>query len=79
MATNKTHKKPAFPKEAVEAEKVAKQMYSSLTEKGAPKASPEGYIMGACTVVKLLLDQAVAQGSDKEELKLYALNFINGL
>lgn len=79
MATNKTHKKPAVPKEAVEAAKVAKQMYLSLTEKGAPKASPEGYIMGACTVVKLLLDQAVAQGSDKEELKLHALNFINGL
>lgn len=79
MAIKRTHVKPAIPKEAVEAELVAKQMYKSLTQKTAPKAHPMGYIMGACTVLKMLIDQAEQQGSDKEELKGHALAFISNL
>ena len=36
----KTHKKPEVPREALEAEKITEQMYSSLMTPGAPKASP---------------------------------------
>lgn len=79
MPTAKQHRKPAVPKGFKEAEKVAKQMYGSLTETGAPKATPTGYIMGACTVLKILLDQAEQQGANKNELKQYALGFIQGI
>ena len=78
MATRQ-HVKPAVPKEALEAEKVARHMYASLTQVKAPKAHPRGYIMGACTVLKVLMDQAVQQGADKEELKQYAISFVEGL
>lgn len=79
MPTSRPHSKPAVPKEAQEAERVAKHMYSSLTQVRAPKAHPAGYIMGACTVLKLLMDQAVQQGADKDTLKQYALNFVQGI
>lgn len=75
----RTHKKPAIPKEVKEAEEVTKQLYLSLTAEGAPKAHPMGYIMGTCTLLKILFDQAVAQGASKEELKGYACGFIQGL
>lgn len=76
MVANKTHKKPAVPKAAKEAEKIAKTMYMALTAPDAPKATPDGYIMGATTVLKMLIDQAVQQGSEKEDLKMYALKQI---
>ncbi len=79
MPTSRPHSKPAVPKEAVEAEKIARHMYKSLTQGNAPKAHPSGYIMGACTVLKLLMDQAVQQGADKDTLKQYALNFVQGI
>lgn len=72
----RTHKKPAVPREVQEAEKVVTQMYSSLTAEGAPKASPQGYIMGASMALKLLIDQAVAQGEDRDALKRQALTYI---
>ena len=72
----KTHKKPATPKEAQQAEKIANQMYSSLKVPDAPKASPMGYIMGASYVLKMLIDQAVAQGEDRDALKAQALTYI---
>lgn len=75
----KTHKKPAVPKEVKEAEKVTRHLYTSLTLEGAPKAHPKGYIMGACTLLKILYNQAVEQGADKNELKLYAIRFAAGL
>lgn len=79
MATSRQHKKPEVPREAQEAERVAKHMYTSLTQAKAPKASPAGYIMGACTVLQLLLDQAGRQGADKNALKQFSLNFIQGI
>ena len=66
-------------KEELEAEKVAKQMYSALTQKGSPKATPSGYIMGACYVLKTLIEQAVQQGSNKDGVKLYAHQFIESI
>lgn len=75
----KTHAKPAVPRAAEQAEKVTMQMYSSLTAPGAPKASPQGYIMGASMVLKLLIDQAVAQGEDRDELKAQAMAFIQSM
>jgi hypothetical protein len=72
----RTHTKPAVPKEAQQAEKIVKQMYSSLTAPGAPKASPMGYIMGASMVLKMLIDQAVQQGEDREALKTQAMSYI---
>lgn len=72
----RAHKKPAVPREAVEAEKVAKQMYSSLTAPDAPKAHPQGYIMGASMVLKMLIDQAVQQGEDRNALKAQAMTYI---
>ena len=72
----KTHTKPAIPQEAKEAELVAKQMYSSLTSPDAPKAHPLGYIMGASMVLKLLIDQAVQQGEDRDKLKAQAMTYI---
>jgi len=79
MPTARQHKKPAVPREALEAERVAKQMYNSLTQKTAPKATPAGYIMGACQVLGMLLSQAEQQGADKERLKLFAIQHIHGL
>jgi hypothetical protein len=76
MPTSRQHTKPSVPIEAQEAEKIAKHMYNSLTQQRAPKAHSQGYIMGACTVLKMLLDQAAQQGSDKEELKKLAVSFI---
>jgi hypothetical protein len=54
-------------------------MYQSLTAPGAPKASPQGYIMGAAMVLKLLIDQAVAQGENRDALKLQAMAFIQAM
>ena len=70
------HTKPAVPKEAVEADKVAKTMYQSLTAPDAPKAHPLGYIMGASMVLKMLIDQAVQQGEDRDALKQQAMAYI---
>ena len=75
----KTHTKPAVPREAQQAEKVTETMYQSLTAPGAPKASPQGYIMGAAMVLKLLIDQAVAQGENRDALKLQAMAFIQSM
>ena len=51
-------------------------MYRSLTAPDSPKASPMGYIMGASMVLKLLIDQAVAQGEDRDALKAQVLTYI---
>lgn len=75
----KTHTKPAVPREAQQAEKVTQQMYQSLTAPGAPKASPMGYIMGASMVLKLLIDQAVQQGEDRDMLKAQAMAYIQAM
>jgi hypothetical protein len=75
----KTHTKPAVPREAQQAEKVTQQMYSSLLVPGAPKASPMGYIMGASYVLKMLIDQAVQQGENRDALKLQAIAFIQAM
>lgn len=75
----KTHTKPAVPREAQQAEAVTKQMYQSLTAPGAPKASPMGYIMGASMVLKLLIDQAVQQGEDRDALKAQAMTYIQSI
>ena len=75
-ATKRTHTKPVIPREAQEADKVAKQMYQSLTAPDAPKAHPLGYIMGASMVLKMLIDQAVQQGEDREALKAQAMTYI---
>lgn len=77
MATKRVHKKPIVPKEALEAEKVARTMYDALTQKGAPKATPTGYIMGACQVLKLLVKQAVEQGGDMEGIKMFVYQFVH--
>ena len=75
----KKHTKPAVPKEAQQAEKIANQMYSSLKAPDAPKASPMGYIMGASYVLKMLIDQAVQQGESRDALKLQAMAFIQAM
>lgn len=75
----KTHAKPAVPREAVEAEKVCKQMYQSLTAPDAPEAHPMGYILGASMVLKILMDQAVQQGADKTALKMQAMAYIQSM
>ena len=72
----KKHTRPAVPREAQQAEKVTQQMYQSLTAPGAPKASPQGYIMGAAMVLKMLIDQAVQQGEDRDMLKAQAMTYI---
>ena len=72
----KTHTRPAVPPQAKQAEKVTQQMYQSLTAPGAPKASPQGYIMGAAMVLKMLIDQAVQQGEDRDMLKAQAMAYI---
>ena len=75
----KTHTKPAVPKAALQAEAVTKQMYQSLKAPDAPKASPLGYIMGASMVLKMLIDQAVQQGENRDALKLQAMAFIQSM
>ena len=72
----KTHTRPAVPREAVEAVAVSKQMYASLLAEGAPKAGPMGYMMGALTVTKILIDQAEQQGENRGEMRRKALEFI---
>jgi hypothetical protein len=79
MATRKNHSKPLVPQHVAEAEKIAKQMYSSLMLKTAPKATPQGYIVGATIVLKALIDQAVQQGSDKEQLRAVAIGLIQDI
>ena len=54
-------------------------MYQSLTATDAPKAHPLGYIMGASMVLKMLIDQAVQQGEDKDKLKAQALTYVAAL
>ena len=75
----KSHTKPAVPREVQQAEKVTEQMYQSLMAPGAPTASPMGYIMGASMVLKLLIDQAVAQGEDRDALKAQAMAYIQAI
>ena len=72
----KTHTKPAVSIAAKQAERITETMYQSLKAPGAPKASPMGYIMGAAMVLKLLIDQAVAQGEDRDALKAQALTIV---
>lgn len=79
MATKRQHKKPAVSKDAKEAEKVTQALYMALTQEGAPRATPTGYIMAACTLLKMLVDQAEQQGADKDALKKYALEVVNGI
>lgn len=75
----KTHARPAMSRAEQQAEAVTQQMYKSLTVPGAPKASPMGYIMGASMVLKLLIDQAVQQGEDRDALKAQAMTFIQSM
>lgn len=76
MATARKHKKPVVSKESKEAEKVAAQMYMSLTAAGAPRATQLGYLMGASMVLKMLYDQAVNQGGDREQLKAQIMTYV---
>ena len=71
-----THTRPAVRREAQQSEQIARTMYAALTAPDAPKASPMGYIMGATTVLKTLIDQAAQQGEDRGQLRSYALNLI---
>ena len=73
----RVHRKPVIPKEVKEAENVARQMYNALMEEDAPKATPAGYIMGACSVIKMLYKQAVEQGANPEELKMFVLQYVH--
>jgi len=75
----KTHTRPAVPVEALQAEKVTRTMYEALKADGAPKASPQGYIMGAAMTLKLLIDQAVQQGEDRDRLKAQAMVIIQAI
>ena len=68
-----------MPREAKQAEAVVERMYRSLTAPDSPKASPMGYIMGASMVLKLLIDQAVAQGEDRDALKAQAMAYIQAI
>jgi len=70
---------PKVSKEAKEAENIARQMYASLTEEGAPKATPTGYVIGACLTLKLLYDQASQQVADKGELKEAVVKFVQDI
>ena len=79
MATNRNHKKPEIPQVAIEAGLVAEQMYSSLKKKKAPRTTPLGYIMGVSMVLKMLIDQAVQQGEDKEALRAQAMTYIQSM
>ena len=51
-------------------------MYSSLKAPDAPKASSQGYIIGATMTLKMLFDQAVKQGDDHDELKGQIMAYI---
>lgn len=75
MPNARMHKMPKVSKEAKEAENIARQMYASLTQEGAPKATPTGYVLGACLALKLLYDQASRQVADKGELKETVIKF----
>lgn len=79
MATARKHKKPTTPQEVKEAEKVARQMYSALMAPGAPKATPTGYVLGACQVLKMITEQAVQQqeGCNMDDLKLFIHQFVH--
>lgn len=79
MPTIRQHRKPEVPKEAQQAERIARQMYSSLTLKTAPKASSQGYVIGALTTLKLLFDQAVQQGADREALRQQCEQFVHDM
>ena len=79
MAIKKGHKKPSVSPVMQQADRVGKHMYASLTQKTAPKATPEGYILGACCVMKALMQQAEQQGADKDALKQMAQRFIDDL
>lgn len=72
----RAHTKPAVSREERESEQVAKALYAALTAPGAPKAGTMGYIMGATTLLKTLIDQAEQQGEDRGQLRSYALNLI---
>lgn len=72
----RTHTKPAVSREAQQSEQIARTLYAALTTPDAPKASPMGYIMGATTLLKSLIDQAEQQGEDRGQLRSYALNLI---
>lgn len=76
MPTARQHRMPAVSKEQKEAEEIAKTMYQPLTAPGAPRATPTGYILGACQVLKMLTEQAVQQGSDKEKVKTMIQAFV---
>ena len=73
------HRKPEVPREALEAERVARHMYNALSQKTAPKATSGGYIMGTAMVFKILIDQAVQQGGDRAVLKQQALAIIQDI
>ena len=73
------HSKPAIPLAAKQAMAVTEQMYQSLKAPDAPKASPQGYIMGASMVLKMLIDQAVEQGEDRDALKAQAMTYITSI
>lgn len=75
----KAHRKPTIPLAAKQAMAVTEQMYQSLKAPDAPKASPQGYIMGASMVLKMLIDQAVEQGEDRDALKAQAMTYITSI
>ena len=75
----KTHTKPAVPRAAKEAERVTETMYQALMAPGAPRATPQGYIMGASMVLKMLIDQAVGQGEDRDALKMQAITIVSAM
>lgn len=79
MPNARNHKMPKVSKEAKEAENIARQMYASLTADGAPKATPTGYVIGACLTLKLLYDQASQQVADKGELKETIIKFVQDI
>lgn len=72
----KVHRKPAILLVAQQAEAVTTQMYQSLKAPDAPRATPQGYILGASMVLKMLIDQAVQQGEDRDHLKAQAMTII---
>ena len=79
MPTGRKHKKPEVSREMGEAERIAKHMYDSLCQARAPKGHPAGYILGAGYVMKMLLEQAVRQGGDKDSLKAQAMAIIQSI
>jgi hypothetical protein len=79
MQNKRNHKKPEVTQQSLEAANVAKQMYRSLTLKNAPKATPQAYVAGACMVLKILVEQACQQGTDKDVLLGIITNFTNDI